>query len=237
MTQEERTKICSTCKNRSFSIKEGLLCKKTMEKPSFEDSCSDYEVDAVEVSKQEQFNKELKESNGISGFLSFYVYWSIPLGILFTIIAFFATPKSLQFYAYSLCLFLFDVVYLAIYLYLAIYTIYAFVKQKPDAVFMGKCCLAFIFVSNFLLIITGATGNGFLDNLSRLLSSSIWCIVFFLYLSFSQKVKDYIPKETRRVSKLNKVIVTLSIVLPILLLFCAIVEIAACGGEHGLLIW
>ena len=102
---------------------------------------------------------------------------------------------------------------------------------------MGKCCLAFIFVSNFLLIITGATGNGFLDNLSRLLSSSIWCIVFFLYLSFSQKVKDYIPKETRRVSKLNKVIVTLSIVLPILLLFCAIVEIAECGGEHGLLIW
>ena len=235
MTQDERTEICSTCKNRSFSIKEGLLCKKTMEKPCFDISCEDYEKDADEVKKQEQFANELKESDKISGFLAFYVYWAIPIGILMTIIGFFVTPTSLADYNYSLCFLLSDVVWIALYLYFSIYTIYAFVKRKSDAVFIAKWTLALILVTNLLPILTDSAGTGVFNNPSRLISSCVWCVVFFLYLTLSEDVKDCIPKETRRLGKRNKVIVILSVVLPVLLLAGGFVELVARGGQLGLL--
>jgi hypothetical protein len=52
MTQEEINKLCSTCKNRKFSVSEGLLCGKTGLKPDFADECPDVDLDAQEVERQ-----------------------------------------------------------------------------------------------------------------------------------------------------------------------------------------
>lgn len=51
MTQEERTKICYRCKHRSFSLKQGLLCEKTGQKPDFQYNCTEYIYDEESVDK------------------------------------------------------------------------------------------------------------------------------------------------------------------------------------------
>lgn len=51
MTQEERTKICYRCKNRSFSLKQGLICSKTSQKPDFQYNCTEYVFDENSVEK------------------------------------------------------------------------------------------------------------------------------------------------------------------------------------------
>ena len=48
MTLEEKLKVCSICKNRKHSIKEGLVCGKTGTKPAFADECPDFGIDIPE---------------------------------------------------------------------------------------------------------------------------------------------------------------------------------------------
>ena len=136
MTLEEKIKLCSTCKNRTFSTKEGLLCNKTMAKPSFEDDCMDYDLDKDEQRKQAQFEEQLNESDKASGLLAFYINWAIPTSIVLTIILFFSTPHSLADYSYNLSFILYEVFWLTFYFYFSIYTIYAFTTKKTDAVYL-----------------------------------------------------------------------------------------------------
>lgn len=233
MKFEEKIKLCSTCKNRTFSTKEGLLCNKTMAKPCFEDDCMDYELDEYEKRKQEEFDKQLDESGKPSGFLGFFVNWTIPAGVLLTLVMLFSGDMSIAAYGYNLSFILFDVCYILFYLYFSVYTFYAFHTRKTDAVFIAKWNLALLFVCNIIPVLADTAGTGTFDNPARLIGSAIWCVIFFVYLSFSEDVADRIPKETRKLRKHNKWILTLSVVVPILLFISGIFEFALNGGEHG----
>ena len=114
MKFEEKIKLCSTCKNRTFNTKEGLLCNKTMAKPCFEDDCMDYELDECEKRKQEEFDKQLDESGKPSGFLGFFVNWTIPAGVLLTLVMLFSGDMSIAAYGYNLSFILILLYYLTI---------------------------------------------------------------------------------------------------------------------------
>jgi hypothetical protein len=225
MNQEDRIRICSTCKNRSFTTTEGLVCGKSGAKPTFEATCTDYQEDAAEKERLKNLEKEAKNPE-ISGLLAFFIYWVLPLGIALTVLGFFITPRTMEYYSGSIFLILYEIVFFGFYFYFSIYTIYAFIKRKPDAVFIAKYQLIILFVNNLLVLLTGNAGESMLDNPSRLITSSAWCVIFFLYLIFSEDVKDRIPKEERKLSGRNKKLVIISIILPIILFIFSVAEIA-----------
>ena len=229
MTSEERVQKCQVCTKRKFDPASGIVCGLTGEKPGFEESCADYEEDSVAVVYEAKRKAEAEKPSEISGLLAFFLYFVIPVGIIATIISFIANYNSAD-YAGSFCLKAFDIVYLLFYLYFAIYTIFAFIRRKPDAVFFGKYLLIVLFLSNLLVLLVGADDNSFMNSTARLVGSLIWGAIFFTYLCISEDVKDRIPKETRKVKGPNKVLFILSIVLPILLMAGGILELV---GKNG----
>ena len=62
MTLEEKLKVCSICKSRKHSIKEGLVCGKTEAKPAFADECPDFDID---VAEQERLKKNAAVSQAL----------------------------------------------------------------------------------------------------------------------------------------------------------------------------
>lgn len=51
MTREERLFFCKKCTNRDFHLTEGILCKLTGKKATFEGTCPDYELDKKRLIK------------------------------------------------------------------------------------------------------------------------------------------------------------------------------------------
>ena len=203
-------------------MNEGLLCKLSGTKPEFDSECPDFDKDEAEVEVQ---NKKVKESDKISGFMAFYVYWTIPVGILLTIISFFLVPRDMTYYAGTISLILYEIAVYGFFFYFGIYTIYAFVKKKPDAVFFAKYQLIIIFIFNLLTLISGDAGETMFDNVPRLIGSLVWGLIFFLYLTYSEDVKERFPVSERKLSKRNKLLFILSIVVPIFFIMTFFVEL------------
>ncbi len=66
MDQEERLKYCKLCQNKSFDFQQGLLCKLTSAKPSFEENCESYQEDPIERKNYEtNLYYEMPRSTGI----------------------------------------------------------------------------------------------------------------------------------------------------------------------------
>ena len=203
MTLEDKLKVCATCKSRTVTAQDGEICCKTGKQPEFDQECSDYEVDP---------------DDGISGFMAFFIYWSIPIGIAMTLASMIFTPE-IAFQSYgSTWILLYNITFYAFYFYFQIYTIYAFVKKKSDAVFIAKYQLIVLFINNLVLLISGDTGNHFMTQSGRLIVSLAWTVIFFLYLAFSDDVRTRFPRENRKLTKPNKIIFILSLVLPFFLL-------------------
>ena len=229
MTREEKSKYCSVCKNRKLDLDRGIICSLTGDIAMFDNECENLVVDQEEVARQES---EKDKAPDIKGFFAFFVYWAIPISLILTLINFISSYNSAD-YAGSFFLKAFDVVFILFYVYFCIYTIYAFVKRKPDAVFFAKYLLIILFLTNLISLLTGNTDNGPLDNVPRILTSILWSIIFYVFLCCSEDVKDRIPKETRKVKGLNKVLFILSIALPILLMALGIGEIAGKSGAFA----
>ena len=230
MTAEERIASCKVCTKRGFSPETGIVCSLTGAKPTFEEKCPDYVEDATAVAHAVRMKAAAEEPGTIKGLLAFFLYFSIPVGIIVTLVSFLMNYNA-EVYGGYFCFRAFDFVYLAFYLYFSIYTIFAFHKRRPDAVFLAKYLLISLFLSNLFVLLIGTTGNSFLNNAGRLTGSLIWSAVFFLYLCISPDVEERIPRKTRKIAGMNKILFILSIVLPILLMFGGFVEIM---GKSGL---
>lgn len=212
MTLEERLQACQVCANRKFSTKVGLICGMTGEKPSFEGACGDYAEDAEAVAAVASRKRQAEEPAEIRGLLAFFLYFSIPVGVIATVIKFWMNYNSAA-YGGNFFLKAYEILVLLFYLYFSIYTIYAFHKRRPDAVFFAKFLLIVLFLSNLLGLVIGAEAG-------NLFGSLLWSVIFFVMLCVSSDVEDRIPRETRKVEGLNKLLFILSIVLPVILLFC-----------------
>ena len=108
---------------------------------------------------------------------------------------------------------------------LACYTIYSFCKRKPDAVFLAKMYVIVTFASNILALINGEYDETGLGSLPRIIRSLVWGIIWFLYLSYSEQVKDIIPKSYRKIFSRDYYFISAFVIVPVLFLAIGVGEI------------
>ena len=213
MTREEQVKVCASCAQHKHDIHKGLVCKITGEHADFTTTCPNYEKSTEESVLRQEVKHEPAE---IKGFFGFYVFWSIPLGAILTLIKMIAGFDVTD-YASSNFLLAYDILFTAVYVVTCVYVIHAFVKCKSDAVFMAKYQLLMLFFSNLFVLLLGETEK-------TTLTGIIWAVVFFVYLCVSEDVKDRIPVATRKLTPFSKVFFPVSLVIPVLCLIIGFAE-------------
>lgn len=204
MTLEEKLKVCSICKNRKHSIKEGLICGKTGAKPAFTEECPDFDIDVAEQERQKKNTAEVAEADHRrSGAFGFYIGF-IAAGAISFLINFLAyAPFTL---ADLLSLpFLFAI----FYVYFSAYAIYAYIENKSDAIFIAKYLSVILFLAGLPTLFTG--------NLTDIILNLGVPVGFFLFLTYSKEINKRMPKEERKLTKLNKIMVILSIIVQVFL--------------------
>lgn len=63
MNTGERINLCKVCKNRKFSMKKGIVCGLTDEKPSFGVSCDAYIEDSDEIARNKRIEEECEHED------------------------------------------------------------------------------------------------------------------------------------------------------------------------------
>lgn len=161
----------------------------------------------------------------IHGWLAFFLF-TIGIGGLLTLVLNVAGIK-MEDYANNYLLIASDVLTGVGFFFLACYTIYAFLKKKPNAVFLGKSYLILIFLSNALSLLTGngEEGKG-LGSTYQMARSLIWGIIWFIYLMESNQVEEIFPYEYRKVVTRDWIVVISVILVPIV---CLILGLATIG--------
>lgn len=96
---------------------------------------------------------------------------------------------------------------------IAIYTIYAFIQRKPNALFYGRLYVFLVFVTNIISAIGGSIEFGTAKEVVR---GVIWSIIWFFYLLLSSQVQRIIPKSFRKVKTADWIILAVFIMIPIL---------------------
>ena len=76
--------LCKFCKKRSFSMEQGITCGLTGGRPSFEGECLDYELDSEEKERVERQQEEDLKSAKLTGFPAFYIYFALPIGLIWS---------------------------------------------------------------------------------------------------------------------------------------------------------
>ncbi len=166
----------------------------------------------------------LRENTEISGWLTFFLFSVVVGG--FISMAYSVFTFDVSEYGGSYLLPLADAVTGVMLFALAIYTLIAFTKRKPDAVFLAKVYVVAIFVSSLLGLFGGDfEANGF-GSLKQLVRSLIWSIIWFLYLCNSTQVEEVIPSEFRARTAKDYYIIAAMILIPLAGIGGGIAEIA-----------
>lgn len=149
---------------------------------------------------------QIKPSNeDIHGWLSFFLF-CIGVGGAFRVIYLAATFK-IQEYGFNFILFGSDLFWALSMCGLSVYTLVAFWKRSPDAVFIGKAYSILCFITNVFFLVIGKFEEQGLDSLSSTLSALMWTTIWYVYFSKSPQVKRLIPMTYRRVLKYDYYII------------------------------
>lgn len=95
------------------------------------------------------------------------------------------------------------------------YIVYAFAQRNANAVFWARVCLLFYL---FFVVIAVLVSGG------KWLGSVVLPVILLLFLSRSKNVKEVIPKDYRKVTKLDWTFVIIIVVLPILFIVLDIIK-------------
>lgn len=163
-----------------------------------------------------------QQDKQVSGWLSFFLF-VVGFGAILTIVLSIAdfSVDSYDagvgsFVAYLLAFI--DVVYNLGIVWLAFCTIKAFLRKRPNAVFLGKSYLVVISLSNILLLFSGDYTDYGWGSLPQILKTLILGAIWFLYLCFSRQVAELFPKEGRRILRKDKYLVGSLVFIPVFLL-------------------
>ena len=203
MTLEEKLKMCSICKNRKHSIKEGLVCGKTGTKPAFADECPDFDIDIAEQERLKKNAAEVAEADHrMSGAFGAYIGFIASVAISFL----------MNFLAYSQFtledILSIEFMFALFFVYFCAYAIYAYIEKKSDAIFIAKYLSIILFLELLPDLFTGALTD---------IVVSLIPVGFFLFLTYSKEINKRMPKEERKLTKLNKIMVILSIIVQVFL--------------------
>lgn len=155
-------------------------------------------------------SKWLKENTNIGGWLLFFLF-SITAGGIITAVYSLVT-LNLADYADNLWLASVDILVGIGMFAIAIYTLYAFVQRKRNAVFYGRLYVVLVFVTNMLSLF-GDPNEG-LGGAKQTVRGLTWGIIWLIYLSNSKQVQRVIPESFRKVSKLDWGVLASIIIVP-----------------------
>lgn len=159
----------------------------------------------------------LQSTTKISGWLTFFLVIVVINGLINGLAPIVAINlKEFEgFYAFAFI----DIFLGLMLLFIAIYTVIAFNKRKPDAVFAAKTFVATAFLTNLLvLVVAKLMGSTDEINTMRIVRSLIWGTIWFMYLCFSVQVSEVIPEEYRKTSKTIWISIASLIIVPIVLM-------------------
>ncbi|MBO7438938.1 MAG: DUF2569 family protein [Bacteroidales bacterium] len=175
----------------------------------------------------------LKSTTKISGWLTFFLVAMI-LGGLVSAIYPIATLNMAD-YNNSVILASGDIIVGILLLALAIYTLYAFLQRRPDAVFSAKTYVVTAFSINlFALIISKATDTEIDDfrGISGIIRSLIWTVIWFAYLCLSDQVETVIPSSYRKIFMHNYIFIASLSLLPIFLITLGFLSGMSVAASH-----
>lgn len=200
MELSEKIKFCATCKKSKRDIQRGIVCGLTNEKPAFENTCPDIDIDETEVAKTNKITKEARK-NEISGGLAFFL-WAI-IGLTSA-----ATFAYSVYYYNSIGARLFFSIGNLIVLITAIYCIASFYKQNSNSVAVAYAYTAMITISTIYSVYVGIITH---ENINAIFIEfflgMILCTSLFLYVTLSPKIKYIFPKEIRSHKKTEIILV------------------------------
>ena len=173
-------------------------------------------------SEQEEHNESaltaeyLKENTEIGGWLTFFLFCICVGGIASVIISLVRfNPAE---YMGSNLLALTDVALGVMLCGLSFYTLYAFIKRKPDAVYLGKLYVVTTFLTNLLVLFNGDYEASGFGSLPQIIRSLIWGVIWYAFLCVSTRVEEVIPKEYRKKTAKDYYITIALYLIPIVLL-------------------
>jgi hypothetical protein len=218
MTREEQLQFCRVCKNKSSNPHKGIICSLTNERGDFDGVCPNYDENIQEAEKarllQAEKERQTKENLTISGWLALFLWLGIGGGSIGTIIFTLASFSGLSITP-LLGIILF--IYLLCYVVCAVLTIKAFYKRENNAVSLARTYIAMVFIDIILSLVIIFITDDF-SYLPMTVRSFVWGIIWFSYLSFSERVKEIIPPITRTWEKTEKIILIIFTVIS--LAFC-----------------
>lgn len=171
---------------------------------------------------------EKKEVKGIGGWLSLFVFMlfaSIFLHLVLAIIDIGAIIEETTLTGPYLYGFLFfNILFYLFIIIFAIITIYAFLKLKANAVSLGKMYLILIFLTNLIVvafsILIGEPIDAqasYFDNSITIFRSMLFSVIWFLYLTYSKRVKNTYPIDERKTYTKDKILFAVILAIPIVM--------------------
>ena len=201
-------KFCKICKNRELDLKRGLLCKLTGEYADFSGRCVNYDYDEQEEKRLYEEQDNIIKSEKIGVGLGFFLF-QICAGLLVNLILVFTSQWSENVGIY----YLFQGLITAPYSMVGIYTVYAFIRRKTNAVFWGYTYILLCLIINLLSILFGY-GN------TNAITSLIWNVIWGIYFILSDNVKTLIPKETRTANWIDWTLAAIGVAIPSIMTLC-----------------
>lgn len=231
MTTSERIAHCSECTKKKFNPQEGIVCSLDGKKPQFEGICPNFDGDIDKVNARINNAAHPSSSGEIGGFLVWYLVL-VGIGAVASLGYNLSTLNRSGDYAGSWILALAGIICWLFYACLGIYIIVAFIKKLPNAVTLAKIQLITLVVINGIALLSGDTDSSSkLSNPSRLAGSIIWAVIFFIYLSASDRVKELIPK--RHLYKADKICIFSTIGIILILSIFGFLDIAGINPLAG----
>lgn len=162
--------------------------------------------------------KTMEEELKINGWLAFFLWVGVGLGALITVIQ---EIGSLINGGYGPLLNVLIIASFTALATIAVMTIIAFYKRKPNAVSLAKTYISLIaFNGLFYLVIAIISEDTSLY--SQIFRQFIWAGTWFSYIELSEKVRDIIPKEKRTWNMAEKVLASIY-VSTISIMACALI--------------
>lgn len=230
LTEKKRKEQCITCLNRKESLKDGLHCGLTDNKPDYKTNCENFEADEKEVERRKQLDKDIKKEDrkklghaflggGVFGMLGVWASYSyigvICLGLVFCILGWFASEMD-----YFLGP-IFSIIYLALFILIGVKSIIAYKKEQENTIALGTTFwIMMTLAAAYSIIVQILSGQIY----SRWFIIALFCSALVIWRLHSSEMNDDFPKDRRKWHKLEKIILAFTTTLFIALL---IVPIAA----------
>ena len=194
MTREEQLKSCTICTHRCMDMHKGMLCGLTQNAANFEGECPNFEQDEKEFQKQQQIQQEMMndEDHTVGGWLAIFLWLGIGGGALASIVT---TCLVLSEWLLSIWLVVAHLVMLLCLCTIAVSTIVAFYKRKPNAKALAYTYIATIAIDGiYSIVMYFAITDAPESDLALSIRSILWSVIWGAYLAFSTRVENIVPR-------------------------------------------